>query len=206
MSSALTVTAGRGVASAQPYSWPYHGAFDAQQCALVACLDGRWRLPGPASDASDARLRELAEALREQGGVVVAVTAMPPRARTGLAETSATTMKLDGLEADVEVAAGATNGFYASPLEDVLQAAQRRDLLIAGWGLEGPVHSTMRAANDRGYECLLVTDACSSLQADLAFAACEMVRFSGGIFGAFADTASVVQCLADAPPTRSQTP
>jgi nicotinamidase-related amidase len=54
----------------------------------------------------------------------------------------------------------------------------------------------MRAANDRGYECLLVADACTSLAPELAFNACEMVRFSGGIFGAFADTADVIGTLA----------
>ena len=51
---------------------------------------------------------------------------------------------------DVTIMAGATNAFYASRLDDVLRQAGCEDLVVAGWGLEGPVHSTLRAANDRG--------------------------------------------------------
>jgi biuret amidohydrolase len=100
-----------------------------------------------------------------------------------------------GLDAEVEVEAAGTSAFHGSPLDALLHAGGHTDLLIAGWGLEGPVHSTMRAANDRGYECLLVPDACTSLAPELAFSACEMVRFSGGIFGAFADGADVIETL-----------
>jgi nicotinamidase-related amidase len=96
------------------------------------------------------------------------------------------------LEPDASIEAGATNGFYSSRLDDVLRAQGCSDIVVAGWGLEGPVHSTLRAGNDRGYECLLVADASTPLDPDLIFGSCEMVRFSGGIFGAFADTADVV--------------
>jgi len=186
--------------SSQPYPWPYHGAFDGARAALVACIDGRWRAQAQASDASDARLREVAVALRRRGGLIIAITATPPSARSQLGRPDGAAAAAAGLHADIELRAGATNAFYSSALEEVLRTQGRNDLLLAGWGLEGPVHSTMRAANDRGYECLLVPDACTPIQPDLAFAACEMVRFSGGIFGAFADSARVVEFLAQAPP------
>ena len=203
MSSIAATSAGRALASAQPYPWPFHGSFDAGRSALVACLDVRWRVGGPASNDSDARLLELAGALRGHGGLVVVITSTPPQARSALARAATPPRPVDWLEADIELAAGATDAFYASALEDILRWRGCSDLLIAGWGLEGPVHSTLRAANDRGFECLLVPDASTPLQPELAFAACEMVRFSGGIFGAFADTASVIYFLADAPTTRS---
>ena len=102
---------------------------------------------------------------------------------------------------DATLEAGATNGFYSSRLDDVLRANGRTDIIVAGWGLEGPVHSTLRAANDRGYECLLVADASTPLDPDLVFGSCEMVRFSGGIFGAFAGTADVVAAFGGDPAT-----
>ena len=77
----------------------------------------------------------------------------------------------------------------------MLRRAGRSDLLIAGLGLEGPVHSTLREANDRGYECLLVADACSAVDPALVGAACSMVMHSGGIFGAYASLNDVLVAL-----------
>jgi nicotinamidase-related amidase len=200
-----TATAGRGVASAQPYRWPYHGALDPSRCALVACLDARWRVPGPASDDGDRTLVRLAGGLREAGVLVVAVTATPLRHPRGEPAADDAPASAPPIEGDLELTAGATSAFHGSPLDDVLRERGCADLVLAGWGLEGPVHSTLRAANDRGYECLLVPDASTTLQSDLAFAACEMVRFSGGIFGAFAEADGVLRAFADHPLPRSLT-
>ena len=63
------------------------------------------------------------------------------------------------------------------------------------------MHSTMRSANDRGYECLLVVDACAPLDPDLVPPAISMVEMSGGIFGAVGTTAPVLAALAAAPAT-----
>lgn len=200
-----TAAAGRGVTSAQPYRWPYHGALDPSRCALIACLDGRWRIPRAHSDQGDDALARLADGLRAAGVLIVAITATPLRHPRGGGEPPATSAPIAPIEADLELTAGATSAFHGCPLDDVLRERGCTDLLLAGWGLEGPVHSTLRAANDRGYECLLVADACAPLQVELAFAACEMVRFSGGIFGAFADTADVLTAFSDHPLPRSTT-
>lgn len=197
MSGAQLDAVGRTVTSAQPYAWPYHGDFDATRCAMVACVDPAWRVARPASNLSDTVMRGVAAALREAGGHVIAVTAMPMRRPAGIPEVSQPAWPT-GLAAEFELHAAGTSAFYGSSLDSLLHAHGYRDLLIAGWGLEGPVHSTMRAANDRGYECLLVPDACTTLEPDLAVSACEMVRFSGGIFGAFADGADVIAALAAA--------
>lgn len=197
--------------------WPYHGSLDPGRTALVACVDRRWRVPGPDSDERDSRLGQIARAVRASGGFVVALTATtgPPVGRRpefnvipgvrpdgfpgpgpeiALPETA---LALLGPDATLE--AGATNGFYSSRLDAVLRVNGRTDIIVAGWGLEGPVHSTLRAGNDRGYECLLVADASTPLDPDLVFGSCEMVRFSGGIFGACADTANVVAALGGDP-------
>ncbi|HVC24538.1 MAG TPA: isochorismatase family protein, partial [Acidimicrobiales bacterium] len=129
-------------------------------------------------------------ARRPQGGAARPPQRGPDRGRGWLA-------------ADVEIGAGATSAFYASALDDVLRSGGRTDLVVAGWGLEGPVHSTVRAANDRGYECLLVADASIATDPRLAVASCEMVRHSGGIFGAFAQTGDVLDALGGTTRTRS---
>ena len=74
-------------------------------------------------------------------------------------------------------------------------------LLVAGLGLEGPVHSTMRGANDMGYECLLVLDASAPLAPDLVGPSRSMVEMSGGIFGAVGATADVLAALRPLPTT-----
>jgi nicotinamidase-related amidase len=206
-----------GTLSAQPYMWPYHGCLDPARTALVACVDRKWRAPVPDSDESDSRLGQIARAVRASGGFVVALTATtgPPIGRrpafSVLPETvlpkpdfpkpdvPEPVLAVLGPDATLEVAA--TNGFYSSRLDDVLRANGRSDIIVAGWGLEGPVHSTLRAGNDRGYECLLVADASTPLDPDLVFGSCEMVRFSGGIFGAFAGTADVVAAFGGDPAT-----
>jgi nicotinamidase-related amidase len=67
--------------------------------------------------------------------------------------------------------------------------------VICGQWLETGVHSTMRSANDRGYECLLALDACVPYDPDLVPAARSQVEMSGGIFGAVGETAAVLAAL-----------
>jgi hypothetical protein len=190
---------GRVIASATPYPWPYHGAFDPSATALVAIVDSTWRRAGPAADRSDAKLGQIASALASLGGLVIAVDAVPGRQswRAHAEPPSAEPFEL-AIEADCHINAGATSAFYASALDDVLRQNHRLDLIICGWGLEGPVHSTLRAANDIGFECVLVPDASTALDDALVPASQSMVEFSGGIFGAVATTEGVLSLFAEA--------
>ena len=186
------------VASATPYPWPYQGDLDLEKLAVVACRDSFWRLPGPFSDAADERLTTLAKRLRASGALVLEVTSLPARpGYRGPLQSGASDAMLErqGFATDGFIEAAGTNAFYGSALDDLLRSHHRSDLIIAGWGLEGPVHSTLRAANDRGYECLLVPDASTPLDPELVTASCEMVRFSGGIFGAFAPCNAVLETI-----------
>jgi nicotinamidase-related amidase len=202
MTRGTTGSKGGAIASATPYPWPYHGSFQPGQCALVACLDPLWRVGANASQEIDSRLSAMAQQLRQQGGFVVAVTLLPPR-RPDIDPSRGRTAPSERrpylFESDVALHAGGTSAFFGSELDQTLRRAHRRDLVVAGWGLEGPVHSTLRDANDRGYECLLVADASTSLASGgdqgLASSACSMVRFSGGIFGAVASTAEFLALL-----------
>jgi nicotinamidase-related amidase len=96
---------------------------------------------------------------------------------------------------DVVVAAGGIDGFWASPLDDVLRSAGRDLLVLSGAGYETTVHSTLRSANDRGYECLTLTDGSAPGQPELAGAATSSICMSGGIFGAVAPSAALITTL-----------
>jgi nicotinamidase-related amidase len=172
------------VAAATPYAWPWYGSPDPSRLALVVCRAKRWRGLDP--ERADELVAQLVEAVRLCGGMVVAA-----------GDAAAT---VPGL-ADATVAGAASSAFHGTELDDVLRRAGRTDLILCGWGLEGPVHSTMREANDRGYECLLVTDACSALAAGLTRQAASMVEHSGGIFGACATAAEAIAALDGRPPT-----
>jgi nicotinamidase-related amidase len=97
------------------------------------------------------------------------------------------------------VRSGGVDGFFASSLDTVLRTLGRDQLLLCGKWLETNVHSTMRSANDRGYECLLVLDACVAYDPDLTSAARSQIEMSGGIFGAVGETAAVLDALLPLP-------
>ena len=73
--------------------------------------------------------------------------------------------------------------FYATPLSENLRELGVTHLAIAGVTTEVCVQTTMREANDRGYECLLVEDATESYFPAFKQATLEMVRAQDGIVG-----------------------
>jgi len=86
--------------------------------------------------------------------------------------------------------------FHATALDAILHAQGITHLLIGGVTTEVCVQSTMREANDRGYECLLVTDCAASYFPQFHDAVVEMVVAQGGIVGWAAPLAAVEAALA----------
>lgn len=78
--------------------------------------------------------------------------------------------------------------FYQTDLAQILDNHSIKRLYICGVTTEVCVSSTLREAIDRGYDCVLVSDACGSVYADLHDAALKMVTIEGGIFGRVCDT------------------
>jgi nicotinamidase-related amidase len=74
-------------------------------------------------------------------------------------------------------------GFYATALGEILRLKGITHLIFAGVTTEVCVQTTMREANDRGYECLLVEDATESYFPEFKQATLEMVRAQGAIVG-----------------------
>jgi nicotinamidase-related amidase len=85
--------------------------------------------------------------------------------------------------------------FHATPLGRLLEAAGVTHLLIAGVTTEVCVQTTMREANDRGFECLLVEDATESYFPEFKAATLAMVRAQGAIVGWTATVGQVLGAL-----------
>jgi nicotinamidase-related amidase len=81
--------------------------------------------------------------------------------------------------------------FYATQLDELLRSERITHLILAGVTTEVCVQTTMREANDRGYECLLVEDATESYFPEFKQATLAMVHAQGGIVGWTAPFAAV---------------
>lgn len=96
---------------------------------------------------------------------------------------------------DILVDKTANGAFTYTELEPILRAQGIKQLLFTGCTTDVCVHSTLREASDRYFECLLIEDACASGDAYAHAAAVHMVTVEGGIFGAVANASAVVAVL-----------
>lgn len=85
--------------------------------------------------------------------------------------------------------------FCRTDFEALLQARGLQQLIFAGVTTEVCVQTTMREANDRGYDCLLATDATESYFARFKAATIEMITAQGGIVGWAAPTDAILEAL-----------
>ena len=83
--------------------------------------------------------------------------------------------------------------FCATDLELLLNLRGIRYLVLTGVTTDVCVHTTMREANDRGFECLIVSDATGATDRGNHDAALKMVTMQGGVFGAVASSSQLLE-------------
>jgi biuret amidohydrolase len=85
--------------------------------------------------------------------------------------------------------------FYATDLDLVLRTAGVTHIVLTGITTDVCVHTTMREANDRGYECLLLSDCTGATDVGNYEAALSMVTMQGGVFGSVATSTAFLAAL-----------
>ncbi|PSR24916.1 Nicotinamidase-related amidase [Sulfobacillus thermosulfidooxidans DSM 9293] len=94
--------------------------------------------------------------------------------------------------------------FFATDLDLILKLRGIKNLIITGITTDVCVHTTMREANDRGYECVLLEDCTGATELNNHMAAINMVRMQGGIFGAVSNSEAVIETLKELVPTSTR--
>jgi biuret amidohydrolase len=85
--------------------------------------------------------------------------------------------------------------FYATDLAMLLQQKAIRNIILSGITTDVCVHTTMREANDRGSECLILSDCTGATDYGNHLAALKMVKMQGGVFGAVATSEALIRAI-----------
>ncbi len=188
------------VAGSRPYPWPWDGCIEPTSLALLVI-----QAPGtgPRASGALATIGPLAELVERTGGTVIRVITHPPfrREHAEPGEPGESSELATVAVAAIVVHSPGWNGFFDSNLDVELRRRGITHLLLSGHWLEIGVHSTMRAGNDMGYECLLIEDAVVPADPELTPASLSSIEMSGGIFGAIASSAAVTDSIRIAAPS-----
>ncbi len=185
------------LAATAPYAWPYDGCLDASRLALVvAGAQVGWAARSQRADEVATVVLAVADELRRTGALTVALRhGSSVKHRSPLPPVVGSDDWQLAIASDVVVDCAGVDGFYGGPLDDVLRSRGIDHIVFGGFGYEAAVDSTLRSANDRGYECLVLSDAVGPLDDALAAHALDSVTMSGGIFGAVGTSADLLSAM-----------
>ena len=85
--------------------------------------------------------------------------------------------------------------FYATDFDMLLNQKGVKNIVLAGITTDVCVHTTMREANDRGYECLLLADCTGATDYGNYLAALKMIKMQGGVFGAVSTSDAFISAI-----------
>ena len=145
-------------------------------------------------------LSDLPPAKRDRGAPTLRIGDDGPMGRILIAGEPGTAIlpELAPVDGEIVIEKPGKGAFYATPLGDILKEKRITQLVFAGVTTEVCVQTTMREANDRGYECLLVEEATESYFPEFKAAAIAMIRAQGAIVGWTAKLDDVLEAIADA--------
>jgi biuret amidohydrolase len=165
---------------------------------------GAWREAGGlvvhTREAHRPDLSDCPPAKRDRGNPRLRIGDMGPMGRILVAgEPGAQIVaELAPVTGEVVIDKPGKGAFYATPLQETLQHSNITHLVFMGVTTEVCVQTTMREANDRGYDCLLLEDCTESYFPQFKASALEMIRAQGAIVGWTAHSKQLLEPLSRA--------
>ncbi|MBB5576661.1 MULTISPECIES: cysteine hydrolase family protein [Rhizobium] len=142
-------------------------------------------------------LSDLPQAKRDRGNPSLRIGDEGPMGRILIVGEPGTAIlpELAPIDGEVVIEKPGKGAFYATELGDILKRRGIAQLVFAGVTTEVCVQTTMREANDRGYECLLAEEATESYFPEFKTAAIAMIRAQGAIVGWTAHVDDILEAI-----------